>query len=406
MAILVLGANGFIGRHVADALEAAGFAVRRGARPAHDLSRLYSAADAAAWLEDCDAVVNAVGIFREAGSQTFDAVHTRGPMKLFDACAAAGIPVVQLSALGANGNAATAFLRSKAAADAHLLSLPVPSLVLQPSLVFGPDGASARAFATLATLPLLPLPGRGEQRVQPVHVDDVAAAVTQTLRRQAYSKTRIAAVGPAPLALREYLLALRRGMHAGPAWLMPVPMPLVRLAARWRMGLLDRAALRMLEQGSVADPAPFEHLLGRAPRAPDRLIPPRDAPRVRREARLGWLLPLLRASLAFMWLAAAVVSAGIYPLDESRAMLARLGLTGPWALLALYGAAAMDAALGVATFVVRRRALWTLQLLLVLAYTAIITAFLPEQWLHPFGPVVKNIPVLAAILLMREMEAR
>src|SRR6478672_8245508 len=164
MASLVLGASGFIGGRVARALRAAGFAVREGGRPAYDLARPRAAADWLPLLEDCEAVVNAVGIFRESGEQTFAQVHARGPVALFEACARRGLPVVQVSALGAELDAITAFLRSKSRADEALLESDVPSLVLRPSLVFGPGGASARLFLTLAALPIVPLP-RSDARI-------------------------------------------------------------------------------------------------------------------------------------------------------------------------------------------------------------------------------------------------
>ena len=106
-----------------------------------------------------------------------------------------------------------------------------------------------------------------------------------------------------------------------------------------------------------------------------------------------------------MWIATAVVSLA-YPLSGSLALLARVGLTGDAALAALYGGAGLDLALGIAVLALRRRWVWTLQLVVVLGYTALVTLFLPEQWLHPFGPVLKNLPVLAAILLLREAEPR
>jgi len=115
-------------------------------------------------------------------------------------------------------------------------------------------------------------------------------------------------------------------------------------------------------------------------------------------------LRLLRLSIAIVWIATAVVSAGLYPVEESLAMLARVGLSGMPALVALYGAAVLDLALGVAVLALRRRWIWTLQLVVVLGYTAIITACLPEQWLHPYGPMLKNLPILAAMLLLRQAE--
>ena len=113
---------------------------------------------------------------------------------------------------------------------------------------------------------------------------------------------------------------------------------------------------------------------------------------------------LLRLSIAIVWIVTAALSAGIYPVEESLALLARVGLTGAAAPAALYAAATLDLAIGVATLIVRRRWIWTFQLAVILGYTVVITAFLPEQWLHPFGPVLKNLPLLAAILILRDGE--
>ena len=124
-------------------------------------------------------------------------------------------------------------------------------------------------------------------------------------------------------------------------------------------------------------------------------------------AELDRLLVPLRFSIAFVWIAAGVVSLGLYPVDASLALLAPLGLSGTPAYAALYAGAALDLALGVATLVLpHRRWLWRLQAAVILAYTAIITWFLPEQWLHPFGAVVKNVPILAAIYVLHHAEPR
>ena len=112
-------------------------------------------------------------------------------------------------------------------------------------------------------------------------------------------------------------------------------------------------------------------------------------------------------ALAAVWLVAGVVSMGIYPVEESYVLLARVGITGALAPVALYGAAAIDIAFGLGTlFLRRRRVLWIAQATLIGIYTITITYFLPEFWLHPFGPLIKNLPILAAILLLYELEKR
>jgi uncharacterized protein YbjT (DUF2867 family) len=348
-----------------------------------------------------------VGIFHEAGERTFEAIHVRGPVALFKACAAARIPVIQFSALGADSNAASEFHRSKKRADDALLALDTPSVVLQPSLVFGLSGASARMFLALASLPLVPVPGRGEQRIQPVHVDDVAAAVVQVVQRDYFPRARIALVGPEATTLRGFLAGLRESLGFDRARFIPVPMALAATAARMRVGLLDPDALRMLQRGNVADATAMRQLLGRDPRPASRFIDGDSREGLRAMALLAWLAPVLRVAIAAVWLTAGVVSLGIYPVNDSLELLARTGITGPVAPVALYGAAALDLALGLGTlFLRRRRILWLTQIAVIAGYTAIITAFLPEQWLHPYGPVVKNLPMLAAIFLLYELEKR
>jgi hypothetical protein len=70
------------------------------------------------------------------------------------------------------------------------------------------------------------------------------------------------------------------------------------------------------------------------------------------------------------------------------------------AYAALYGGGLLDLALGIATLALRGRALrlaYLAQITLILSYTAIITVALPVFWLHPFGPILKNLPMLALI---------
>jgi hypothetical protein len=67
----------------------------------------------------------------------------------------------------------------------------------------------------------------------------------------------------------------------------------------------------------------------------------------------------------------------------------------------------IDLVLGVATFVARgRRWVWRAQIAIMLGYTAMISVWLPEFWLHPYGPIVKNLPLLAATYLLCTLETR
>ncbi len=425
MVVLLTGATGFIGRHLAQALAAAGHEVVCAVRDPEaasarnpefryveaDFTRDFEAYDWLPRLAGIEVVVNAVGILREHGQQTFEAAHVRAPQALFSACATANIKVIQVSALGADADAISRYHKSKRQADEALLALCDSAVVVQPSLVYGQHGASAKLFTLLASLPLIPLPDRGDQRVQPIHIDDLVLALLMLVESNLYRKRRVPLVGPQPITLRDFLSALRQAMKLGNGVFIPVPAGVMNLAARFAGAmsgsLLNTETLQMLRRGNTGNVDATQHLLGRAPRPVGAFIPPREADGVRVAAQLEWLLPMLRLSIAVMWIFTGIVSLGLYSVEQSYALLARVGLTGWMAAFALYSAALLDLAFGIAIFVCkRRRLLWIAQAVLIILYMGIITLKIPEFWLHPFGPILKNLPMLTAIWMLYALERR
>lgn len=113
---------------------------------------------------------------------------------------------------------------------------------------------------------------------------------------------------------------------------------------------------------------------------------------------------LIRLTLAAMWLATGALSLGIYPRADSLSLLERVGLHGTTALITLYLAAALDIVLGLLTLFRPSQFLWQAQAMLIVAYTLIISLWLPEFWLHPFGPILKNLPVLMLLWLLNKYD--
>jgi uncharacterized protein YbjT (DUF2867 family) len=425
MVLLLTGASGFLGKHLLEKLLVAGHqvicAVRKPSENKSQDPRLrYVTADftrdfdEATWhpkLQGVDGVINAVGIIQETSSQTFDAIHAKAPQALFSACAHAGVKlVIQISALGADAAAQSRYHLSKKEADDFLVSLPVTSIIVQPSLIYGDDGTSAKLFTTLASLPIIPLPGSGGQMIQPVHVDDVTAVIIALLdTAKLPSGTRLPVVGPQPLSYRNFLQVLRTSMGLPHPLFIRVPRTLMEIGTSMSRvlpgSLLDRETLQMLERGNTADAMPMRALLGRAPRPPEQFITQHNAAAIRIQAQLSWLLPMLRVSIALVWIVTGIVSTGLYPVSDSYALLARVGISGTFAPVILYGAALLDFLFGIATMLLKRRyGLWLAQLAAIIFYTAVISWKLPEFWLHPYGPLLKNLPMVAAIWLLLVME--
>jgi uncharacterized protein YbjT (DUF2867 family)/uncharacterized membrane protein YphA (DoxX/SURF4 family) len=426
MIVLLTGASGFIGQRLAEALQEAGHDVigvvrqpalgiravqgRRLRLIAADFTRDH---DPHLWiprLAGVDAVINAVGILREDGAQTFEAIHVRAPQALFAACHAAGVRrVVQISALGADEHARSPYHLSKRRADSALAALPLDWTIVQPSLVYGPCGASAQLFTGMASLPWIPMPGRGDQQVQPVHLEDLVAGIVALLERAQGVRSIVPFVGPEAVTLRQFLLRLRGALGLPRGHVLSVPLWLVAAAARLgrfqRHGFLDADTLEMLLRGNTGDSARLTHLLGRELRPIHRFVEARTVRDTRTAALLWWLLPVLRWSIAAVWIVTGLISFGLYPTQASYELLARVGVPPMLAPLFLYGAASLDVLFGIGTLALRERhLLWLAQAAVILGYTAIITWRLPDFWLHPFGPLLKNVPMLAAILLLDRLE--
>ena len=425
MNVLITGASGFIGSHITDALIQQGHHVSVCVRNRElaqqrwpdarivtaDFSKDHTISDWLSRLDNIDVVINAVGIIRESGSQRFKDLHTDSPCALFKACEQAGVNrVIQISVLGADDTAFSQYHLSKRAADECLMGLALNWSILLPSIVYGPGAKSMAFFRALAALPFTPILAKGDQQLQPIHIDDVVRAVLQIIHSAAQNRFRIELVGPEAISIRQLYSRLRHWLGLGRPRYISIPYPLM-LIAGYLAGLLGNSPLtkesiQMLRRGNTADVAPFVNRFGFVPQSLEQSLKNSPAQQADRwYAGLYFLKPLLRLSIGCLWIFTGIVSAFVFPLEQSYAMLEKAGVTGLWGPVMLYGAAATNFVLGLATLMAYRLQITGLiQVALIALYTIIITFSQPELWVHPFGPISKNIPLIIATLMMLVLE--
>ena len=192
--ITLVGGGGFVGRHTAQALMAAGARVRiaqRSPRRAFAVRALgnlgqvqFVAADAtdpgamARAVAGSDAVVNFVGILKG----DFERAHVTTARTVAYAARDAGCgAMVQISAIGADAASPSAYGRSKAAGEAAVQAAFPGAVVLRPSIIFGRDDQFINRFAgMIQRLPVMPVLAPNT-RFQPVFVGDVADAIVAVL---------------------------------------------------------------------------------------------------------------------------------------------------------------------------------------------------------------------------------
>jgi uncharacterized protein YbjT (DUF2867 family) len=424
MRIFLTGATGFLGGHILRALIERGHTVtclaRGGSVRALEAQALPGVTviegeftRPEGWADPVaghHAVVNTVGIIRESPQAGFDAVHTQAPIALFEAAKRAGVgKVVQISALGADEGAQSRYHLTKRAADRRLAELGISYVVLRPSIVYGSHDHSMTFFLSLAALPITPVPGHGQYRVQPIHVADLVRAVVQAVERADLGNAVVDAPGAEAVTFDELLDLLARRLGKSHARKLHLPWWLMRWGAAvtdWLgRGPITSEELGMLQRGNTADVRPFAQTFGFTPVPPSIGLARQPLTRAELwQARLANLRIPLRLAIAFIWLATGVVSA-FFSTAEGFRLLERVGITGPLADVALYGTSYFEIVLGIATaFGWRVRLLGVVQIALMLGFMAILSVGMPELWLHPFGPLTKNIPLIAATLVMMALE--
>ncbi|MEY4388559.1 MAG: hypothetical protein RLZZ432_278 [Chloroflexota bacterium] len=250
--IFLTGGSGFVGSHVLPALLAAGhqvvalvrnekaaerLRVRHAAAPGALETRLGDVVDAASLrgaVDGCDAIVHLVALPRDwNGGADLERVNAGGTANLVAAAQAAGIRrFVHLGALGVLERDGLHYASSKARGEATVRASGLDWTILKPSLIWGERDGFFNIVAALVRVPapIVPVPGDGKSRFQPVWVGDVARAVVQVLGDPKSAGRSYELGGPRYWTHREITEEVARALGKR-RLVLPMPVPLIRLVA-------------------------------------------------------------------------------------------------------------------------------------------------------------------------------
>ncbi|CAA6804074.1 MAG: UDP-glucose 4-epimerase (EC [uncultured Sulfurovum sp.] len=415
MKILVIGATGFIGKVIYGFLKRGEHEVIAGVRRVQTVDDLSMEFDFSCLQHDkklvekltgFDVVVNAVGIIGETKTQSFEQMHTLAPLALFDACTEARVKkVIQISALGST-NGSTLYHKSKHRADEYLKTLSLDHAILHPSIVYGDDGKSTALFQALATLPIVPLIGDGSQVLQPIALEDLVLTVKRAIESGEKS-IELDLVGNKPMTYKELLEGFRKWLGLNPATFINLPSIGTNIVGK----ILDEPTVsadnvKMLNEGNSASVAPLKNFLNYMPVSiEERLFSTKVSNAQKLSASLYFIRPLLRLVIAFVWIWSGLVSAFLYPQPLALELLYEIGTPEVFAIPLLYLASFLDILIGILMLIsYRLQDLLRLQLFVIAVYTLLLTFLAGHHWLHPFGPVLKNLPLLISIYILSRLE--
>ena len=420
MRILVLGAYGFIGSAIARSLSAGHEVIGVGRNAdlgrrtvphidwiAADLRRMLVPSDWRPHLAGIDVVVNASGLLQGQPGEVERVQHS-AIAALLKAAEEAGLrQFIQISATGAEAEAPTDFMRTKALADEQVRASSIPSVILKPGLVIGRNSYGGTELVRMAgAAPVaLRLPFRAP--VQCIALPDVVDAVQRVVDEGLCSETPIDLVEQVPHSLDEIIAEHRIWLGLQPpGFQAEVPKILLSFAViisdllgrlGWRPPLRTNA-VRSLEAGVYGDWTQSAKLLGRAPLSLRQALSAMPAGKQDRiAARMALVLPIVLAVLFLLWFGTAVLTfadpiAAAQPLLE-RGMSERAGRS-----IALGGAAVdLILALGLLARKSVRPALIGM-VGVTLAYLSSSFFLAPQLWLDPLAPLLKALP--AALLAL------
>ncbi len=251
--VLVTGASGFVGSHVVPELLRAGHRVvglvrspETGARVVLRLdpslrasltTRVGDVGDPASLgpaLDGIDAVVHLVAIPRDrSGGRDLTRVNTGGTRNVVAAMTDRGVPrLVHLGALGVADDPTLHYASSKARAEALVATSGLDWTILKPSLMWGERDGFFNIVADLVRLSpgIVPVPGDGRSRFQPLAVADLARVVRLTLEEPAHVGRSHELGGPRYWTYREITAEVCTALERRRA-IVPMPIPLIRLVA-------------------------------------------------------------------------------------------------------------------------------------------------------------------------------
>ncbi len=227
--VTLFGGGGFLGRHATQALMQAGARVRivqRDPKRAFAVKALgnlgqvqFVAADAVnaeAALKAAsgsDAVINLIGILKG----DFQRAHVTTAVNVAEAAAASGAAMVQISAIGAAADSASAYGRSKYAGEAKVRMILPEATILRPSIVFGREDGFINRFAGMIRIaPVVPVVAPNT-KFQPVFVGDVADAIVEALADPAaHAGQTYELGGPQSISMRALLEWIGRRIGRSP----------------------------------------------------------------------------------------------------------------------------------------------------------------------------------------------
>lgn len=213
-------------------------------------------------MKGCKAVINLVAIRREKRGYTFESVIYGGTKNCIDAAKKLSIKrFIQMSVLGAKGDAETKFWQAKYKAEKYVKKGSLTYTIFRPSFIFGKEDISINEFARLIkSFPVFPIFGNGNYKSQPVYVEDVSKAFVKAINLKATFNKTFEVGGPEKYSFNKLTATLEKLVGkkvVKPHILLWIVFPVVSIIQFLPFTPITIGELKMLTRNNICNEKPF-----------------------------------------------------------------------------------------------------------------------------------------------------
>ena len=201
--------------------------------------------------------VNAVSLYVERGRVTFDAVHVEAAARVARLARASGVErLIHVSGIGSDPASSVPYIASRGRGEIAVRQSFPGAIIIRPAVMFGPDDVFLTTVVRLLRiLPVYPMFGQGETKLQPVYVEDVAEGIARVLSGAGGRVASYEFAGARVYTYKELVRTVADRIGARPS-LVPLPFALWRILASGAEFLPDspltRNQVALMQRNNIA----------------------------------------------------------------------------------------------------------------------------------------------------------
>jgi len=218
--IVVIGANGFVAKHLRkylsekniDLISISRTDFKQFKNESKIVSKTYGDKTLLQKIENSDVLIHLVGIGKQSVTSDYNMINVEFTKHIVNLCKKAKIKkIVYASGLGVSSNTSIGYFISKYNAEKIIINSGLNYTIFRPSYIVGKDDHLTKYLKKQIKTGEIKIPGTGNYSIQPIYIDDVVQIIFESLTQSKFRNKIIDLVGPNQITFKQYVQLFSRG---------------------------------------------------------------------------------------------------------------------------------------------------------------------------------------------------